>query len=142
MICRTEHAKAKFVVRLIVDLVLTERHVADSEVIKITAISGLKARHGNVSLRVQLFGDASGDAVQFHTVQPTVLHAVLFGIAFQTTDAGLADLHAGHAPVLPQQSSDALLALGRLGLVQPKRRLYCPQDSPGRQLGGGDHNVE
>ena len=69
-------AKAKFVVRLIVDLVLTERHVADSEVIKITAISGLKARHGNVSLRVQLFGDASGDAVQFHTVQPTVLHGI------------------------------------------------------------------
>ena len=68
--------KSQLVVRLIVDLVLTERHVADSEVIKITAISGLKARHGNVSLRVQLFGDASGDAVQFHTVQPTVCHAV------------------------------------------------------------------
>ena len=68
--------KSQLVVRLIVDLVLTERHVADSEVIKITAISGLKARHGNVSLRVQLFGDAPGDAVQFYTVQPTVCHAV------------------------------------------------------------------
>ena len=52
-----------------------------------------------------------------------VVDAVLFGIAFQPTDAGLADLHAGHAPVLPQKSADALLALGCLGLVQPKRRL-------------------
>ena len=47
-----------------------------------------------------------------------------FGIAFQTTDAGLADLHAGHAPVLPQKGADTLLTLGCFGLVQPKRRLY------------------
>ena len=46
------------------------------------------------------------------------------------------------APVLPQKSADALLTLGCLGLVQPKRRFNCPQDSPGRQLRGGDHNVE
>ena len=39
-------------------------------------------------------------------------------------------------------SADTLLALGCLGLVQPKRRFYRPQDSPGRQLCGGDHNVE
>ena len=48
--------KSQLVVRLIVDLVLTERHVADSEVIKITAVGGLKTGYGNVSLRVQLFG--------------------------------------------------------------------------------------
>ena len=72
----------------------------------------------------------------------SVVDAVLFGIAFQTTDAGLADLHAGHTPVLPQKGADALLTLGCFGLVQPKRRLYRPEDSPGRQLRGGDHNVE
>lgn len=71
-----------------------------------------------------------------------IVDAVLFGVAFQPTDAGLADLHAGHTPVLPQKSADTLLTLGCLGLVQPKRRLYRPQDSPGRQLCGGDHNVE
>ncbi len=27
-------------------------------------------------------------------------------------------------------------------VIQPKRRLYRPEDSPGRQLGGRDHNVE
>ena len=35
-----------------------------------------------------------------------------------------------------------LLTLGCFGLVQPKRRFYCPQDGPGGQLCGGDHNVE
>lgn len=63
-------------------------------------------------------------------------------IPFKALDTGLADLHAGHTPVLPQKSADTLLTLGCLGLVQPKRRLYRPQDSPGRQLCGGDHNVE
>ena len=71
-----------------------------------------------------------------------VVDAVLFGVAFQPTDAGLADLHAGHAPVLPQKGADTLLTLGCLGLVQPKCCFYRPQDSPGRQLGGRDHNVE
>ena len=32
--------------------------------------------------------------------------------------------------------------LGCFGLVQPKRRLDRPQDGPGRQLCGRDHNVE
>ena len=71
-----------------------------------------------------------------------VVDAVLFGVAFQTTDARFADFHTGHAPILPQQGADALLALGCLGLVQPIRRLYRPEDRPGRQFRGGDHQVE
>ena len=61
-------AKAKFVVRLVVDLVLTKGHVAHSEVIKITAVGGFKSGNGNVSLRVQIFRNAPSDAVQFHTI--------------------------------------------------------------------------
>ena len=56
--------------------------------------------------------------------------------------ARFADFHTGHAPILPQQGADALLALGCLGLVQPIRRLYRPEDRPGRQFRGGDHQVE
>ena len=56
-------AKAKFVVRLVVDLVLTKGHVAHSEVIKITAVGGFKSSNGNVSLRVQIFRNAPSDAV-------------------------------------------------------------------------------
>ena len=69
-------AKAKFVVRLVVDLVLTKGHVAHSEVIKITAVGGFKSGNGNVSLRVQFFRNAPSDAVQLHAVQPTVLQGV------------------------------------------------------------------
>ena len=68
--------------------------------------------------------------------------SVLAKLTFQPADAGLANLHAGHTMVLPQQGADTLFALRCLGLVQPKRRLYCPQDGPGGQLCGGDHNVE
>ena len=61
-------AKTKFVVRLVVGSVLTKGHVADSEVIKITAVGGLKASHSNVSLRVQFFRNAPGDGIQLHAV--------------------------------------------------------------------------
>ena len=66
--------ESQLVVRLIVDPVLTKRHVANSEVIKITAVGGFKTGYGNVSLRVQFFRNAPGDAVQFYAVQPTVCH--------------------------------------------------------------------
>ena len=69
-------AKAKFVVRLVVDLVLTKGHVAHSKIIKVTPVGGFKASHGNVSLRVQFFRNAPGDAVQLHAVQTTVCHGV------------------------------------------------------------------
>ena len=68
--------KSQLVVRLIVDLVLTKRYVAHGKIIKVTPIGGLKASHGNVSLRVQFFRNAPSDAVQLHAVQPTVLQGV------------------------------------------------------------------
>ena len=69
--------KSQLVVRLIVDLVLTEGHVAHSEVIKITAVGGFKSGNGNVSLRIQFFRNAPSDAVQLHAVQR--LSAMLSG---------------------------------------------------------------
>ena len=67
--------KSQLVVRLIVDLVLTERHVAHRQIVEITAVGGLKASHSNVSLRIQFFRNAPGDAVQFYTIQAAVCHA-------------------------------------------------------------------
>ena len=61
-------AKTKFVVRLVVDLVLTEWHVTHRQIVEITTVGGLKARHGNVSLRIQFFRNTPGDAVQLHAV--------------------------------------------------------------------------
>ena len=60
--------KSQLVVRLIVDFVLTKWHVAHRQIVEITAVVGLKARHSNVCLRIQLFRNAPGDAVQFHAV--------------------------------------------------------------------------
>ena len=68
--------KSQLVVRLIVDLVLTERHIAHRQIVKITAVGGFKASHGNVCLRIQFFCNAPGDAVQFHAVQTAVPHGV------------------------------------------------------------------
>ena len=60
--------ESQLVICLIVDLVLTERHIAHRQIVEITAVGGLKTGYGNVCLRVQLLGDAPGDAVQFHTI--------------------------------------------------------------------------
>ena len=69
-------AESQLVVRLVVDLVVAEGHVAHRQIVEITAVCGLKARHGNVGLRVQLFGDAPGDGIQLYAVQTAVLHGV------------------------------------------------------------------
>ena len=68
--------KSQLVVCLIVDLVLTERHIAHGKIIEITAVSGFKASHLDVGFRVELFRNAACDAVQFHTVHAAVLHGV------------------------------------------------------------------
>ena len=62
--------------KVIVDLVLTERHIAHRQIIEITAVGGLKASHGNVSLRIQHLGNAPGNAVQLHAVQAAICHGV------------------------------------------------------------------
>ena len=68
--------ESQLVVRLIVDLILTERHIAHRQIIEITAVGGLKASHGNVSLRIQHLGNAPGNAVQLHAVQAAICHGV------------------------------------------------------------------
>ena len=69
-------AETQLVVRLIVDSVVSKGHVAHGKIIKVTPVGGLKTGYGNVSLRVQFFRNAPGDAVQFHAVQAAVLHGV------------------------------------------------------------------
>ena len=68
--------KSQLVICLIVDLVLTERHIAHRQIVEITAVSGLKTGNGNVCLRIQFFCNAPGDRIQFHAVQAAVLHGV------------------------------------------------------------------
>ena len=68
------NGKTELVISPVVDLILSKRHVADSEVIEIPAVGGLKACHGNVGLGIELPGDPACDAVQLHTVQAAATH--------------------------------------------------------------------
>ena len=68
--------KSQLVVRFVVDLILTERHIADCQIIEVPAVGGFKSSYRNVSLRIQLFGDTACDAVQLHTIQAAVLHGI------------------------------------------------------------------
>ena len=55
--------ESQLVVRLIVDSILAERYVSHRQIVKITAVGGLKASHRNVCLRIQLFRNAPGDGI-------------------------------------------------------------------------------
>ena len=66
--------KAELVISTVVHLVLTERHVTDSEVEEISPVGGFKAGNGNVCLGVKLFCDSPCDAVQLYAVELAVLH--------------------------------------------------------------------
>ena len=66
--------KAELVISTVVHLVLTERHVTDSEVKEIPSVGGLKAGNGNVCLGVKLLCDSPCDAVQLHAIEFAVLH--------------------------------------------------------------------
>ena len=66
--------ETELVISTVVYLILTERHVANGKVIKVSSVGGLKASHGDVCLGVKLFCDSPCDAVQFHAVELTVLH--------------------------------------------------------------------
>ena len=68
--------KSQLVVRFVVDLILTERHIADCQIIEVPAVGGFKSSYRNVSLQIQLFGDTACDAVQLHTIQAAVLHGI------------------------------------------------------------------
>ena len=68
--------ETQFVIRLVVDLILTERHIADCQIIEILAVGGFKSGNSNVCLWVQFFRNTPGDAVQFHTVQSAICHGV------------------------------------------------------------------
>ena len=65
------------VVSLIVQAVITKRHIADGEIKGVICEFGvLVTGDFNVSIRIQLACNASADAVQFHAGELTALHAL------------------------------------------------------------------
>ncbi|MPM03599.1 hypothetical protein SDC9_49866 [bioreactor metagenome] len=64
------NGKAELVVSPVIDLILPEGDVAHGDIVKVPPVGGFKACYGNVGIRVKLFCDFSGDAVQLHAVEP------------------------------------------------------------------------
>ena len=67
-------AEIQLVVGFVVDLILTERHIADGKVKEVTPIGGLKASYCDVGLGVELLCNPSTDGIQLHAVQTAVSH--------------------------------------------------------------------
>ena len=70
------NVETKMIVGFVVDLIIPEGHVAHGQVEEIAPVGGFKPRHGDVRFRVELPGDAAGEAVQFHAVQAAARHAL------------------------------------------------------------------
>src|SRR5699024_7142588 len=66
--------KSQLVVVFVVDLVVPERNISYSQIIKVLLLGGLKARHRDVCLRVQLSGNAATDGIQLYAIQAAALH--------------------------------------------------------------------
>ena len=67
-------AEIQLVVGFVVDLILTERYIADGKVKEVTPVGGLKAAYCDVRLGIELLCDAPGNRVQLHAVQTAVSH--------------------------------------------------------------------
>ena len=70
------NGKAQPVVGWVVDLILPEGNITDSQIEEVTAIRLFKTGNGDVCLGVKLLGNPSGDGIQFHTVKAAVTHLI------------------------------------------------------------------
>ena len=68
--------EAQLVVGFVVDLILTERHIADGKVIEVPPVGGLEPRHGDVGFGIKLSSNPPADGIQLHTVQLASGHAL------------------------------------------------------------------
>ena len=68
------NTEIQLVVGFVVDLILTERHIADGKVKEVTPVGGLKAAYCDVRLGIELLCDVPGNRVQLHAVQTAVSH--------------------------------------------------------------------
>ena len=70
------NTEIQLVVGFVVDLILTERHIADGKVKEVTPVGGLKAAYCDVRLWIELLCNPSADGIQLHAVQTAVSHSL------------------------------------------------------------------
>ena len=68
------NTETQLVVGFVIDLILTERYIADGKVKEVTPIGGLKAAYCDIRLGIELLCDAPGNRVQLHPAQTAVSH--------------------------------------------------------------------
>ena len=68
------NTEIQLVVGFVIDLILTERYIANGKVKEVTPVGGLKAAYCDVRLGIELLCDAPGNRVQLHAVQTAVSH--------------------------------------------------------------------
>ena len=66
--------ETEFVICPVIYLILTERHIADSQIVEVPPVGSLKSCYGNICFGIKLLCDSPCDAVQLHAVEPAVLH--------------------------------------------------------------------
>ena len=70
------NVETQLVVGFVVDLVIAKRDIAHSQIVKVPAVGGLEARHGDVGFGVELPGNPTADGIQLHAVQTATGHAL------------------------------------------------------------------
>ena len=68
--------KAQLVIGLVRHPVIPERHISHCNVIEVPPVRSLKARYGNVSIRIELSGNTPCNGVQLHTIEFASLHGI------------------------------------------------------------------
>ena len=66
--------ESQLVIRLIGHFVVSERDIAYSQIIEVSAVCRFKTGYLDFGIGIELLSNSSGDGIQFHTIQATALH--------------------------------------------------------------------
>ena len=66
--------ESQLVIRLIGHLVVTERHIAHSQIVEVSAVCRFKTGYLDFCVGIELLSNSAGDGIKLHTVKATALH--------------------------------------------------------------------
>ena len=68
------NGESQLVIRLIGHFVVSERDIAYSQIIEVSAVCRFKTGYLDFCIGIELLSNSAGDGIQFHTIQATALH--------------------------------------------------------------------
>ena len=66
--------ESQLVIRLIGHLVVTERHIAHSQIVEVSAVCRFKTGYLDFCVGIELLSNSAGDGIKLHAIQATALH--------------------------------------------------------------------